>query len=63
MKNLCNNGKTMKLGNRIDVKLVSDKTDYLKWESKPSYMSHKTFDNDLVAIRKSKASLTLNNPE
>ena len=63
MKNLCSNGKTMKLGNRIDVKLVSDKTDYLKWESKPSYMSHKTFDNDLVAIRKSKASLTLNNPE
>ena len=62
MKNLCSNGKTMKLGNRIDVKLVSDKTDYLKWESKPSYMSHKTFDNDLVAIRKSKASLTLNNP-
>ena len=53
----------MKLGNRIDVKLVSDKTDYLKWESKPNYMSHKTFDNDLVAIRKSKASLTLNNPE
>ena len=63
MKNLCSNGKTMKLGNRINVKLVSDKTDYLKWESKPSYMSHKTFDNDLVAIRKSKASLTLNNPE
>ena len=53
----------MKLRNRIAVKLVSDKTDYLKWESKPSYMSHKTFDNDLVAIRKSKASLTLNNPE
>ena len=63
MENLCSNGKTMKLRNRIAVKLVSDKTDYLKWESKPSYMSHKTFDNDLVAIRKSKASLTLNNPE
>ena len=53
----------MKLRNRIDVKLVKDKADYLKWESKPSYMSHKTFDNDLVTIRKSKASLTLNNPE
>ena len=63
MENLCSNGKTMKLRNRIAVKLVSDKTDYLKCESKPSYMSHKTFDNDLVAIRKSKASLTLNNPE
>ena len=40
------------LRNRIDVKLVSNKKDYLKWTSKPSYMSHKIFDNDLVAIRK-----------
>ena len=40
------------LRNRIDVKLVSNKKDYLKWAYKPSYMSHKIFDNDLVAIRK-----------
>ena len=34
-------GKTMEnLSNRIDVKLVSNKKDYLKWTSKPSYMSH-----------------------
>ena len=34
-------GKTMEnLRNRIDVKLVSNKRDYLKWTSKPSYMSH-----------------------
>ena len=46
--------------NRIDVKLVSNKKDYLKWTSKPSYMSHKIFDNDLVAIRKNKVTLTLN---
>ena len=45
------------LRKRIDVKLASNKKDYLKWESKPSYMSHKIFDNDLVAIRKSKATL------
>ena len=45
-------GKTMEnLRNRINVKLVSNKKDYLKWTSKPSYMSHKIFDNDLVAIR------------
>ena len=50
------------LRNRIDVKLVSNKKDYLKWTSKPSYMSHKIFDNDLVAIRKKKATLTLNKP-
>ena len=36
------------LRNRIDVKLVSNKKDYLKWTFKPAYMSHKTFDKDLV---------------
>ena len=50
------------LRNRIDVKLVSNKKDYLKWTSKPSYMSHKIFDNDLVAISKNKVTLTLNKP-
>ena len=50
------------LRNRIDVKLVSNKKVYLKWILKPSYMSHKTFDNDLVAIRKKKVTLTLNKP-
>ena len=46
------------LRNRIDVRLVSNKKDYLKWESKPSYMLHIIFDNDLVAIRKNKVTLT-----
>ena len=50
------------LRNRIDVKLVSNKKDYLKWTSKPSYMSHKKFHNDLVVIRKNKVTLTLNKP-
>ena len=50
------------LRNEIDVKHVSNKKDYLKWTSKPSYMSHKMFDIDLVAIRKSKVTLTLNKP-
>ena len=56
-------GKTMEnLRNRIDAQLVSNKKDYLKWTSKPSYMSHKLFDNDLVATRESKVTLTLNKP-
>ena len=46
----------------IDVRLVSNKKDYLKWTSKPSYMSQKIFDNDLVAIRRSKVTLILNKP-
>ena len=50
------------LRNRIDVKLVSNKKIYLKWICEPSYMSHKIFDNDLVAIRKKKVTLTLNKP-
>ena len=51
------------LRNRIDVKLASNKKDYLKWTSQPSCMSHKIFDNDLVAIcKKSKVTWTLNKP-
>ena len=56
-------GKTMEnLRNRINVKLVSNNKDYLKWASKPSYMSHKMFDDDLVTIRKSKVTTKLNTP-
>ena len=55
-------GKTMKNSlNRINVKLTSNKRDYLKWTPKPSYMSHKLFDNDLVAIRKNKVNQRLTN--
>ena len=44
-------GKAMEnLRNRTDVKLVNNKKDYLKCTSKPRYMSHKIFDNNLVAI-------------
>ena len=50
------------LRNRIDVKLVNNKQDYLKCTSKPSYMSHRIFDNNLGAIRKCKLSLKLNKP-
>ena len=52
--------KTMEnLRNRIDVRLVRNKKDYLKWTSKPNYMLQEIFNNDLVAICKSKATLTL----
>ena len=34
-------GKTIENLNRIDVRLVSNKKDYLKWTSKPRYMSQK----------------------
>ena len=56
-------GKTMEnLRNRIDVKLVKNEKHFLKCTSKPSFMSHKIFDNNLVAIRKSKVSLKFDKP-
>ena len=49
-------GKTMEnYRYRTDVKPVSNQKDYLKWTSKPSYMSHKVFE-------KKKITLTLNKP-
>ena len=56
-------GKTMEnLRNRFNVKLLNNEKNYLKSISKPSYMLHKIFDNNLVAIHKSKLSLKLNKP-
>ena len=43
--------KTMaNLRNRINVKLVSNEKDYSKCTSTLSYMSHKIFDHNLVAL-------------
>ena len=50
------------LRNRIDVKLVNNEKEYWRCTSKPSYMSHNLFDNDLVAIRKSIVLLKLHKP-
>ena len=50
------------LRNRIELKLVNYEKDYLKCTSKPSYMSHKIFDNTLVSISKIKLTLKLNKP-
>ena len=50
------------LRNRIDVKLVNNEKDYLKCTSKTTFKLHKIFDNNLVAIRKSKLALKLNKP-
>ena len=48
--------------NIINVKLVSNKRNYLKRTFKPTFMSHKIFDNELVTIHKNKITLTLNKP-
>ena len=46
----------------IDERLVNNEKDYLKCTSKPSYVSHKIFVNNLVVIRQSKVALKLNKP-
>ena len=50
------------LRNRIHVKLVHKEKDYLIGTSKSSYMSHKIFDNNLIAIRKRKLALKRKKP-
>ena len=54
MNNVVDRKLMENLRNTIDLKLVSNKKDYLKWTSKPSYMPHKIFDIDLIEIRKNK---------
>ena len=56
-------GKTIEdLRSRINVKIVNNEKDFLKRKSKPSYMSHKVLDNNLVVIHKNKLALKLNKP-
>ena len=56
-------GKTMvNLRSRIDIRLVSNEKDCLKWTSKPGCISNKTLENYLVMLSKSKVILTLNKP-
>ena len=50
------------LRSRIDVKLVSNERDNLKWTSKTSYISYKIFDKDLVTIGERNLALMFNKP-
>ena len=56
-------GKTMEnLRKRVDVKLVTDKNKLLKLSSKPTFVSSKIFNENLVAVHKIKQCLKLNRP-
>ena len=56
-------GKTMQnLRKKIKITIVKNEKDIFKHISKPSYVSHKIFDKNLVAIHKKKICLTLNKP-
>ena len=54
-------GKTMEnLRKRVDVRLVTDEKKLDKLTSKPTYVSSKIFNENLMAVHKIKEALTLN---
>ena len=56
-------GKTMEnLRKRINVRLVNNAKDFLKYTSRPTYVTHKIFGKTYAAIREIKPELILNNP-
>ena len=56
-------GKTMEnLRKRINVRLVNNEKDFLKYTSRRTHITHKIFDKDYAAINEIKPVLTLNKP-
>ena len=54
-------GKTMEnIRKRVDIRLVTNEKKLLKMTSKPTYVSSKIFNENLVAVHKIKETLTLN---
>ena len=56
-------GKTMEnFRKRINVRFVNNKKDFLKYTSKPTYVTHKLFNENFAAIHEIKPVLILNKP-
>ena len=56
-------GKTMEnIRKRVDVRLVTNEKKLLKMTSKPTFVSNKIFNDNLVAVHKMKETITLNKP-
>ena len=55
-----NNGKSAH--RRVDIRLVTNRKELLKLTSKPTYVSSKIFNKNLIAVHKIKETLTLNRP-
>ena len=57
------NGKTMEnLRKRINVRFVNNKKDFIKYTSKPNYVTHKLFNKNFAAVHEIKPVLVLNKP-
>ena len=53
-------GKTMEnLRTRINIRLVNNAKDFLKYTSKPTYITHKIFDENYSVIHEIKPVLIL----
>ena len=56
-------GKTIEnLRKRINIRLVNNEKDFLKYTSRPTYVTHKLFDKNYAAIHEIKPVLVLNKP-
>ena len=54
-------GKTMEnLRKRTNVRFVNNKKDFLKYTSRPTYVTHKLFNKNFAAIHEIKPALILN---
>ena len=47
---------------KINVRLVSNEKDHLKYTSRPTHITHKIFDKNCAAIHEIKPVVILNNP-
>ena len=50
------------LRKRMNVKLINNAKDFLKYTSRPTYITHKIFGKDYAAIHEIKPVLVLNKP-
>ena len=50
------------LRKRINVRLVNNEKDFLKYTSKPTHVTHKIFDKNYAAIHEIKPVLTIKKP-
>ena len=56
-------GKTMEnLQKRMNVRLVNNEKDFLKYTSKPTHVTHKIFGKNYAAVQEIKPTLMLNKP-
>ena len=56
-------GKTMEnLKKRTNIRFVNNKNKFLKYTSRPTYVTHKLFNKNFAAIHEIKQVLVLNKP-